>query len=47
MELIKMLTVDDFNLIRVVGKGGFSKVYPAKDQQLDQYVAIKIIKTIP
>ena len=36
--------VDRYEIIDIVGSGGMSDVYKAKDHKLNRYVAIKVMK---
>jgi len=38
-------SVDRFDVVRILGKGGMGTVYLARDQRLDRLVAIKVLHT--
>jgi serine/threonine protein kinase len=39
-------SVDRFDVVRILGKGGMGTVYLARDQRLDRLVAIKVLHTV-
>ncbi|MEA2343828.1 MAG: eukaryotic-like serine/threonine-protein kinase, partial [Thermoanaerobaculia bacterium] len=36
-------SVDRFDVVRILGKGGMGTVYLARDQRLDRLVAVKVL----
>ena len=44
MEADKKLTIDDFTLLKVVGKGSYGTVMLAKRKETDEVLAIKMLK---
>ena len=43
---IKKVTLNDFNLLKTLGKGGFGKVYLAEEKKTKQMYALKTIKKL-
>jgi serine/threonine protein kinase len=42
-EIIKKLKLEDYEIGRVLGKGGFGKVKVAKNKKTGKYVALKLL----